>query len=79
MDRASDLLVKKGISNDADSAKKVLLKYLEGDVKGTIITRDDFNQVFCRCIFKDSLIAMTEKIVEMDELVGEMPLTLKLG
>jgi len=43
MDRASDLLVKKGISNDADSAKKVLLKYLEGDVKGTIITRDDFN------------------------------------
>jgi len=43
MDRVSDLLVKKGISNDADSAKKVLLKYLEGDLKGNIITRDDFN------------------------------------
>eukprot|EP00347_Sterkiella_histriomuscorum_P003737 403363140 len=79
IDRIAELLVKKGITTDVDSAKKVLLKYLDRDMKNNILTKDDFNQIFCRCIFKDSLIAMTEKICEMDTYIGDVPLTLKLG
>ena len=78
-DCVADLLVKKGISSDIDSASKVLQKYLDTVLKGAHITRDDFYQVFCKCIFKDSLIAMSEQIDAMDKGLGEMPLTLKLG
>lgn len=43
MDRVAELLVKKGITSDVDSAKKILLKYLDRDVMTHVLTKDDFN------------------------------------
>jgi hypothetical protein len=53
--------VRKGISTDSDSAKKIIFRLL-GSKKEKTMTIDDFNKVFCKCIFKESLIHMFESI-----------------
>ncbi len=77
INKVAELLVSKGISQDEDSAKKILQKYL--DKKARIITCEDFNSLFCKCIFKDALIGMTDEIDLMNSHILDMPLTLKLG
>ena len=81
IDKVTDLLVRKTITQDADTAKKILGKYLDiTNLKhGVIVSSEDFNQVFCKCIFKDALIDMTEDIKTLGEKVVDTPLTLKLG
>jgi hypothetical protein len=44
-----------------------------------MVSVEDFNQIFCKNIFKDALIEITTKIEKSNEGVSEMPLTLKLG
>jgi len=71
--------VKKKITSDMDSAKKILQKFLDLNEKLEFISKDDFYQVFCKCIFKDSLLAMTDEIDKLDKGLGDIPLTVKLG
>ena len=79
VNKVAELLVSKGISSDIDSAKKILFKYL--DKKEKMVTCEDFNQLFCKCIFKDALLSMTSDIDSLNASpsLGDMPLTLKLG
>lgn len=92
--KVAELLVSKGITTDMDSAKKIISKllgipHLKNDRH---ITIDDFNKIFCKCIFKECLIQMFDAIESIysaasDPLQGEngslisneIPLTLKLG
>jgi hypothetical protein len=55
----ADLFVKKGIAPDGEFAKKILLKNIE---KKQNVSNEDFNQIFCKNIFKDALIAITQEI-----------------
>jgi len=55
----ADLFVKKGIAPDGEFAKKILLKNIE---KKPNVSNEDFNQIFCKNIFKDALIAITQEI-----------------
>ena len=52
----AELFVKKGIAPDGEFAKKILLKNIE---KKPTVSNEDFNQIFCKNIFKDALIAIT--------------------
>lgn len=79
------MFVTKAIATDSDTAKKIIFKLL-GCKKDKTMTIDDFNKVFCKCIFKESLVQMFDAIdkvtVENKEefnSVSEVPLTLKLG
>jgi hypothetical protein len=47
--------------------------------KATIVTCEDFNQIFCKNIFKDALIDVTLTIERVNAGASETPLTLKLG
>ena len=73
----AELFVKKGLAQDEDFAKKMLQKNMQNKAK--MVTVEDFNQIFCKNIFKDALIAITTKIEKANEGISEMPLTLKLG
>ncbi len=55
----AELFVKKGIAPDGEFAKKILLKNIE---KKATVSNEDFNQIFCKNIFKDALIAITQEI-----------------
>ena len=55
----AELFVKKGIAPDGEFAKKILLKNIE---KKPNVSNEDFNQIFCKNIFKDALIAITQEI-----------------
>jgi hypothetical protein len=73
----AELFVKKGLAQDEDFAKKILQKNMQ--TKAKMVTVEDFNQIFCKNIFKEALIGITTKIEKSNEGVSEMPLTLKLG
>lgn len=47
--------------------------------KQKTVSVEDFNQLFCKNIFKDALIAITLHIEKVNEGATETPLTLKLG
>jgi hypothetical protein len=47
--------------------------------KSNIVTCEDFNQIFCKNIFKDALIDVTNTIEKANAGASETPLTLKLG
>lgn len=56
------------------------MKYLGSQIaKAVIISHEDFKRVFCRCLFKDSLIDLSENIEKLGELDQDAPLVLKLG
>jgi hypothetical protein len=44
-----------------------------------MVTVEDFNQIFCKNIFKDALIEVTNTIEKTNANASDMPLTLKLG
>lgn len=71
------LFVRKGIAQDEEFAKKILLKNL--DKRAKVVTNEQFNQIFCKNIFKDALIEITNTIEEVNQGASETPLTLKLG
>ena len=77
MNKVLELLVKKGISQDEDSAKRVLYKYIER--RGKTLNHDDFNQLFTKCIFKDALINMAETLTSQNAGGEDLPLTLMIG
>lgn len=58
--KIADLMVSKKIAQDADTATKIIYKATNKREK--VMTYEDFNKIFCKCIFKDSLISMTENI-----------------
>ena len=60
--KVQDLLVLKGIAPDIDTAKKIIHKYVQK--KEETISFDDFYRIFCKCIFKESLISMYENVNE---------------
>ena len=57
MSAVAELFVRKGIAQDEEFAKKILLKNI--DKRATVITFEEFNQIFCKNIFKDALIDVT--------------------
>lgn len=78
MSVAAGLFVKKGISQDEETAKKILLKSMN-NVRATSITMEQYNQIFCKNIFKDALINVNEAIEKSNKGATETPLQLKLG
>lgn len=74
--KVSEILVIKGISSDNDSAKRYLQKYF--GTKKTLISCQDFNKLFCKCIFKDALINLAAQIEALSSK-KEVPMALKLG
>ena len=58
----AELFVKKGIAQDEEFAKKILLKNTDKKGKAFVVTCEDFNQIFCKNIFKDALIDVTNVI-----------------
>ena len=59
---------------------KVLNKYLGKQLaRSKILNYEDFKRVFCRCLFKDSLIDLSESIETLEGLDKNAPLVLKLG
>lgn len=79
MSAVAELFVKKGIAQDEEFAKKILLKNI--DKRGTVIviSFEEFNQIFCKNIFKDALIDVTLTIEKANQGASDTPLTLKLG
>jgi len=73
----AELFVKKGIAQDEEFAKKILFKNM--DKRSTMVSVEDFNQIFCKNIFKDALIEVTNTIEKTNANASDMPLTLKLG
>ena len=73
----AELFLKKGIAQDEDSAKKILQKNMQKKEK--MVSVEDFNQIFCKNIFKEALIEINDNIERQNEGATEMPLTLKLG
>jgi threonyl-tRNA synthetase len=53
----AELFVKKGLAQDEEFAKKILQKNMQNKAK--MVSVEDFNQIFCKNIFKDALIAIT--------------------
>lgn len=47
--------------------------------RATAVTSEQFNQIFCKNIFKDALINVNEVIEKANKGSMETPLTLKLG
>ena len=62
VDRVSNLLVDKGISQDVDSAFKVIVKYAKKPKDARTLTYEDFNKVFCKCLYKDALTNLLESL-----------------
>lgn len=75
--KVGELLVLKGIASDVDTAKKIMQKSLQKKEKLT--TNEDFNKIFCKCIFKEALINMFESIDNLPDINSDVPLQLKLG
>lgn len=73
----AELFVNKGIAQDEEFAKKILFKNI--DKRAVMVTFEDFNQIFCKNIFKDALIDVTNNIEKTNQGSTETPLTLKLG
>lgn len=70
---AAGLFVKKGISPDLEMAKKILLKSMN-NVRATSVTMEQYNQIFCKNIFKDALINVNEAIEQSNKGATETPL-----
>jgi len=66
----SSLLIKKGITNDIDSAIKIVQKRLKTKDKDRLFGLDDLNQMFCASILKESLIEAIKNIEQIGEGIG---------
>ena len=73
----AELFVRKGIATDEEFARKILYKNI--DKRASVVTCEEFNQIFCKNIFKDALIEVTSHIERVSAGASEAPLTLKLG
>jgi len=73
----ADLLVSKKVAPEQDTAKKIIFKALRKKVQS--ITFEEYNKIFCKCIFKEALIELVSSLEQMEGVTEEMPLALKLG
>lgn len=68
--------MKKGLSPDEDSAAKVIENSIG---KRDRLDYEDFYRLFCKGIFRTSLLDMMRDIEAMASACPELPLTLKIG
>jgi hypothetical protein len=52
---------------------------LLGEKRNKTMTLDDFNKIFCKCIFKEALFQMIRSLEQLEGIDENMPLELKLG
>ena len=75
--RVADFLVQKNIASDRDRARQVIFK--NQSQRRENVTYDEFNRIFCKGLFKDALVGVTESINKQAANKEELPFALKVG
>ena len=76
MNAIKKFFAKKGFCADEESASKIIL---QGMGKKETYKYDEFYKIFCKSIFRISLLEMLNNIEELSKNHPELPLLLKLG
>ena len=73
-------LIKKKLASDREKAQKILIDYSGNpNMKNKeVLSFDEFTKIFCKGIFKDALINVTQSFQKMKQS-KDLPLTLKIN